>query len=182
VLLGAAAAVLALLAVVPRVAPDARAVWSGYGFLLLLAPVLNYGPQRDVLTAAEVLPGMAKLTAFYPLLPVTWPLLAGLAVTLVWLLVTPPAHWPTPFRAFVFVTAMICGGGWWLTMMMIQARGRALDVVHVQWPFSMEAIWMVFHVGVAAILAAVAGRDPLRSRLLAGLTAALLVAAAVVTG
>ncbi|MBI2297489.1 MAG: hypothetical protein HYU66_00815 [Armatimonadetes bacterium] len=182
-LLLAAAVALLLQAALP-VGAEARGGTAAFGFLLLLGPVLSYAPQVAVLATlpedAKAL-GMPVLDRFYPLLPVTWPLLAGLTVAAIRCVVPPRPAWPAPAKAFAFVTILLGAGGAWLNWRLVQARGNALGLAYLQWPMGIAAAWQVGQIGLAGVLVALAAREEKPSRVVAALTAALLIGAAVAT-
>lgn len=167
---------LVLLAVWPGAAPASRGAVMAYAMLLLLAPVLNYGPQVETLSmypedvqilAAELPPeAQAKLETehFHPFLPVTWPLLAGLVVLVAWAVATPVAEWPVTVKAGGALTLLLVCGGRWLIASINLARGEALSFPYTQWPHLIAAVWIVGQLGVAMTAAAALGVDPKRSR------------------
>ncbi len=190
----AVAALLVVLALVPRVRPEVRGAAAAYGFVLLLAPVLNYAPQvellglfpEDVKILSEALPAdvqaLLRPDTFDPVLPVTWPLLLAVVALAIWVLVTPAAARPTPATAFGLVGLLLVGGGYALVRTLLVARGNALDFAYTQWPSLIASLWLIGQLAVAATAAAAAARDPLRSRLTAGLAAGLLLLTALVSG
>lgn len=179
------AAVLVVQVLLPRLAPDAIAGTAALGMILILAPVINYGPQVDVLAMmpedAQVL-GAPALTRFDPCLPVTWALLAWFLVALARGFVQPPGAWSPAAKASGFVTAMVGIGGAWLNRMLILARGNALRLDYYQWPYGIAAVWILVQLGAAAMLTALACRGKAQSKVVAGIIAALLVSLAVTGG
>ena len=192
-LLAALALVLVIQAVWPRLRPEIRGATVAYAFVLLLAPVVQYGPQvhllsqdpedLKVLTSDLAPQAVAALQpdTFQPLLPVTWPLLVAAVVLGIWVFTLSSDDRPSTATAFGLVTLVLCGGGWALMHFLLVARGNALQFRYTQWPTMIAALWMIGQLGTAATAAAAASRDALRSRLLAGLTCALLLGWVVVS-
>lgn len=193
-LLVGAAVGLGLLAALPGARPDLRGAAAGYAMLLLLGPVLNYGPQVEMLgmypedvpiLAAELPPDVqANLhpERFNPMLPVTWPLAAVALLLLVWAVGTPRQDWPAAVKAGAVVTLLFVAGGLWLVHALNQARGNALSFPYTQWPRLTAAIAIVAQLGLAATGAAALGVDAKRSRIAAGLLAVMCLATALLAG
>ncbi|MCC7492670.1 MAG: hypothetical protein IT204_10000 [Fimbriimonadaceae bacterium] len=185
---------LALLAALPRVRPEVRGAVAAYGVLLLLAPVINYDAQVEVL---KMLPADARMLAeglppaqraaidpdrFDPVLPVTWPLLVAAVVVGLWFVVTPSAERSAAAAAFAAVTVLLVAGGSALTHQLLLARGNALDFELTQWPSLLAAVWLLGQLGTACTAAVAVGSNPFRSRLLAGSLALLALLTVALTG
>lgn len=180
-----AVAVLLLAQAVLRVRPDVRAGSAGFGAFLILAPVLNYDGLVQVLSVfpedARIL-GWEVLDSFDPILPVTWLLLAGAGVALVWCFVVPRDRWPASVPAFGLVTLFLAALAVWLNVQLVAARGNEQFLQIYQWPKGMAAAWMIGQAGAAATIAAAAARQEVQSRVTAGLVAVLLIVSAVLGG
>ncbi len=184
------AVIVAALQLWPRLRTETRAMGAAYALFMLLTPVLNYAPQVErlkLLPADAViltnLPVSAVLAApeynqFQPWLPVTWPLLLGGLLLLVWLAVVPRRRWPAGVLAAggLFVVAVLGTG--WLTGAHLAARGHANQLAYTYWPGALAASWIVGQVLLAVTVALAAGRDERRARWLGmGLAVLLLLAA-----
>ena len=192
-LLLAVAVCLGLLTAWPTARPEVRAAVAAYGMILMLAPVINYGPQVEMLAmypedvqilTADLPPAQQNLdtTSFQPLLPVTWPLGFVALLLIVWAFATPTADWPAAVKAGAVVTLLMVAGGAWLTHLLNQARGNALSFPYTQWPHITAALWILGQLGVAATGAAAVGVDGRRSRAAAVLVAVLCVVTALLAG
>jgi len=193
-LLAACAGGLLLLAAWPGAKPEARGAVAAYAMILMLGPVLNYGPQvemlamypEDVQILSAELPAETQAQIdtehFRPILPVTWPLAAALLFLCVWAVGTPRAEWPAPLKAGLVVTIVLVAGGVWLVHGLNAARGNALSFPYTQWPRLMAAVWIVAQLGLAATGAAALGVDGKRSRIAAVLVAVMCGATALQAG
>ncbi|NUP98852.1 MAG: hypothetical protein HUU35_03235, partial [Armatimonadetes bacterium] len=175
-LLLAVAALLVVQVALPKLRPEVRGATVAYAFFLLLAPVLNYGPQVEMLSMhpddvkmlSADLPPAAQAAInprqFDPILPVTWPLVVAGVALLFWVVTLPVAEWPSTAVAFGFVTVLLSAGGYWLLRILLIARGNALQLDLTQWPGHIAVLAVIGQLGLAATAAAAACRTPLRSR------------------
>ncbi len=180
-----AVAVLLLAQAALRVQPDVRAGTAGFGAFLILAPVLNYDGLVQVLSVfpedAQIL-GWEVLDSFSPVLPVTWPLLVGAGVALLWCFVVPRDRWPASVPAFGLVTLWLAALAVWLNLQLVAARGQEQFLHYYQWPKGMAAAWMIAQAGAAATVAAASARQEIQSRVTAALMAVLLIVSVVLGG